>query len=76
MVKNAAAGLGRNVDTHATSNDTLVLDDVQKDKKDKIDKAEGTLLPRNFKICENKVCVFVFGSQAEIWSYFCFKEDY
>ena len=28
MVKNAAAGLGRNVNTHATSNDTLVLDDV------------------------------------------------
>ena len=28
MVKNVAAGLGRNVNTHATSNDTLVLDDV------------------------------------------------
>ena len=28
MVKNAAAGLGQNVNIHATSNDTLVLDDV------------------------------------------------
>ena len=29
MMLKVAAGLGRNVNTHATSNDTLALDDVQ-----------------------------------------------
>ena len=36
MVKNAAAGLGRNVDTLATSNDTLVLDDVHNSSAHKV----------------------------------------
>ena len=36
MVKNAAAGLGRNVNTHATSNDTLVLDDVHTSSAHKV----------------------------------------
>ena len=34
--ENAAAGLGRNVNTHATSNDTLVLDDVQTSSAHKV----------------------------------------
>ena len=36
MVKNAAAGLGRNVNTHATSNDTLALGDVQTSSAHKV----------------------------------------
>ena len=36
MVKNAAAGLGRNVNTHATSNDTLILDDVHRSSAQKV----------------------------------------
>ena len=36
MGKNVAAGLGRSVNTHATSNDTLVLDDVQTSSAHKV----------------------------------------
>ena len=42
MVKNAAAGLGQNVNTHATSNDTLALDDVQTSSAHKV--IQGSLM--------------------------------